>query len=193
MRLLAAFFHTTTAAIIALICMGTVEPAPTFAVAAPEQPPLMVDPISTNPDSSWAIYTPEVDVEFPPPPPPPPRAVPVARYIPNANTSFIGSARAMIGVSYTTAGSTPAGFDCSGLTQWAYAQVGIHIPRTSWAQRNAGTVIPRSQAQPGDLIWTPGHIGIYTGGNMQIDSPTLGSTVSERGIWQSNPVFLRMG
>ncbi|WP_309133864.1 NlpC/P60 family protein [Cellulomonas sp.] len=98
-----------------------------------------------------------------------------------------------VGVPYVSGGSTPDGFDCSGFTSYVYAQLGINLPRTSSAQRNAGTVVSRADAQPGDLIWSPGHIGIYAGGDMMIDAPRPGKTVQFRSIWQSSPTFIRIG
>ena len=98
-----------------------------------------------------------------------------------------------VGAPYLWGGTTPDGFDCSGFTQYVYAQVGISLPRTSSDQRYAGTVVPRDQAAPGDLIWTPGHIAIYAGGDQQIDSPLPGGAVSIRSIYQSNPIFIRVG
>ena len=90
-------------------------------------------------------------------------------------------------------GTTPAGFDCSGFTSYVFAQVGISLPRTSSAQRGAGTVVPRSEARAGDLIWSPGHISIYLGDGMQVDAPRPGKTIQIRSIWQSNPTFIRVG
>ncbi len=110
-----------------------------------------------------------------------------------AGSAVIEIASRYVGVPYVSGGSTPKGFDCSGFTSYVFAQVGISLPRTSGAQRNAGTVISRSEAQPGDLIWTPGHIAIYAGGNTQIDAPRPGKTVQFRKIWQSNPTFIRIG
>lgn len=98
-----------------------------------------------------------------------------------------------IGVPYVYGGSTPSGFDCSGFTSYVYAQLGVSLPRSSSAQRYAGTVVSRSEAKPGDLIWTPGHIAIYAGGNQQIDAPRPGKTIQFRNIWQSNPTFIRVG
>lgn len=98
-----------------------------------------------------------------------------------------------VGTPYVYGGGTPSGFDCSGFTSYVYAQVGINLPRSSGAQRGAGTVISRSEAKPGDLIWTPGHVAIYAGGNTQIDAPRPGKTIQYRAIWQSNPTFIRLG
>lgn len=98
-----------------------------------------------------------------------------------------------VGVPYVYGGGTPRGFDCSGFTSYVYAQLGISLPRSSSAQRNVGKVVSRADARPGDLIWTPGHISIYAGGNSQIDAPRPGKTIQFRQIWQSNPTFIRVG
>ncbi|ROS78741.1 cell wall-associated NlpC family hydrolase [Cellulomonas sp. PhB143] len=110
-----------------------------------------------------------------------------------ANSSIISIASRYVGVPYVYGGTSPSGFDCSGFTQYVFAQAGISLPRTSGAQAGVGTVVPRSQAQPGDLISSPGHIAIYAGGNTQIDAPRPGKTIQFRNIWQSNPVFIRVG
>lgn len=98
-----------------------------------------------------------------------------------------------VGVPYVYGGSTPRGFDCSGFTSYVYAQLGINLPRSSGAQRGAGQIVSRADARPGDLIWTPGHVAIYAGGNTQIDAPRPGKTIQFRKIWQSNPTFIRLG
>lgn len=98
-----------------------------------------------------------------------------------------------VGTPYVSGGTTPDGFDCSGFVSYVYAQLGISLPRTSSAIKAAGTVVSAADAQPGDLIWSPGHIAIYAGGNQQIDAPRPGKTVQFRSIWQSSPVFLRVG
>ena len=107
-------------------------------------------------------------------------------------STIVSIAARYVGVPYVYGGTTPDGFDCSGFTSYVYAQVGITLPRTSGAQGSVGTKVPRSQAQPGDLIWTPGHISIYAGDNMQIDAPRPGKTIQFRQIWQSNPTFIRV-
>ncbi|MGF0118019.1 C40 family peptidase [Promicromonospora sp. Marseille-Q5078] len=112
----------------------------------------------------------------------------------SANGSAIVSiAMRYVGVPYVSGGTSPSGFDCSGLTQYVYGQAGISLPRTSSAQRYAGTVVSASEAQAGDLIWTPGHVAIYAGDGMQIDAPKPGDVVKYRAIWQSNPTFIRVG
>jgi cell wall-associated NlpC family hydrolase len=98
-----------------------------------------------------------------------------------------------VGVPYRSGGTTPDGFDCSGFTSYVFAQVGISLPRTSGAQRGAGTVVSRAEARAGDLIWSPGHISIYLGDGMQVDAPRPGKTIQVRPLWQSSPVFIRVG
>lgn len=109
-----------------------------------------------------------------------------------SSSKIVAIASRYVGVPYVSGGSTPRGFDCSGFTSYVYAQAGISLPRTSSQQRYAGTVVSRADAKPGDLIWTPGHISIYAGGNQQVDSPVPGKTIQLRSIWQSNPTFIRV-
>ncbi len=102
-------------------------------------------------------------------------------------------AKKYVGTKYRSGGTTPRGFDCSGFTSYVYKKAGVkRLPTSSSAQRHVGKVIPRSKAKAGDLIWTPGHVAIYLGGNKQIDAPRPGKTVQVRSIWQSNPKFIRV-
>jgi cell wall-associated NlpC family hydrolase len=107
--------------------------------------------------------------------------------------SVISIASRYVGVPYVSGGSSPSGFDCSGFTAYVYGQLGIALPHSSSAQPGYGTVVPASEAQPGDLMWTPGHVSIYAGGNTMIDASKPGTVVDFRPIWQSNPTFVRMG
>jgi cell wall-associated NlpC family hydrolase len=107
--------------------------------------------------------------------------------------SVVSVAMRYLGVPYVWGGTTPAGFDCSGFTSYVFAQVGIDLPRTSASQRYAGTVVSWAEAEPGDLIWTPGHIAIYAGDGMQIEAPVPGKSVRYTSIWQSGPTFIRVG
>ncbi|WP_149203831.1 C40 family peptidase [Actinotalea subterranea] len=109
-----------------------------------------------------------------------------------AGNAVLEIAARYVGTPYVSGGTTPDGFDCSGFTSYVYAQLGITLPHSSADQRYAGVEVSRDQAQPGDLIWSPGHVGIYAGGNQQIDAPRPGKSVQFRDIWQSNPIFIRV-
>jgi cell wall-associated NlpC family hydrolase len=107
--------------------------------------------------------------------------------------SVISIASRYIGVPYVSGGGSPSGFDCSGFTSYVFGQLGISLPHSSSAQAGYGTQVPASEAQAGDLMWTPGHVSIYAGGNTMIDASKPGTVVDFRTIWQSNPTFIRMG
>lgn len=94
----------------------------------------------------------------------------------------IGLAKQYVGTPYVSGGSSPSGWDCSGFTSYVYGKVGVKLPRTSGAQRNAGKTVPRSQAKPGDIIWSPGHVGIYAGNGMMYDAGNKNSKTSYRSI-----------
>ncbi|WP_199430184.1 NlpC/P60 family protein [Qaidamihabitans albus] len=98
---------------------------------------------------------------------------------PAAETA-INAALGKRGSPYSWGATGPSSFDCSGLTQWAYSQAGISIPRTSSAQSTHGTPVSRSQLQPGDLVffYSPvSHVGIYIGNGQMVHAPTSGDVV----------------
>lgn len=82
-----------------------------------------------------------------------------------------------LGTPYRWGATGPTSFDCSGFTQWVYAQNGIYIPRTSGAQKSAGQTISLSQLEPGDIVWRSGHVGIYIGGGQYVHAPHTGDVV----------------
>ncbi|MGW9492807.1 NlpC/P60 family protein [Streptomyces prasinus] len=92
----------------------------------------------------------------------------------------VAAARSALGRPYVWGANGPSGFDCSGLTQWSYAQAGIALPRTSQAQRHAGTRVPLSRARPGDLVVyraDASHVGMYAGNGQVIHAPYPGAPV----------------
>ena len=80
----------------------------------------------------------------------------------------------------------PGAYDCSGLVYAAYAAAGIHIARTTYQWQQDGPVVPLSQIQPGDLLFSagsdgtpanPGHVVMYLGGGQVIQAPQTGEDV----------------
>lgn len=110
-----------------------------------------------------------------------------------SGSSVVSTARRGLGVRYVWGGSTRGGWDCSGFTAWVYRQHGVNLPHSAAAQRSAGRIIPRSQARPGDLVYTPGHIGIYAGNGRIIDAGTSIKTTRERNMWPASWTFVRVG
>lgn len=99
--------------------------------------------------------------------------------------SVLAIAARYAGIDYRYGGTTPAGFDCSGYTSYVLAQVGIDLPRTSGAQRAGSTRISRSEAVAGDLVFMPGHVGIYAGNGYMWDAPRAGKNVQLRRIYST--------
>ncbi len=90
------------------------------------------------------------------------------------------------GTPYRYATSTPGvGFDCSGLTAYAWGQAGVGLPHQSRAQFASTPRVPIDQAQPGDLLffYSPiSHVSIYLGNGMQVHAPSTGKTVSTASV-----------
>jgi cell wall-associated NlpC family hydrolase len=88
------------------------------------------------------------------------------------------AALSQLGVPYRSLKSDPdVGFDCSGLTSWAFAQAGIELPRVSRDQIRAVETVEQADAEPGDLAWYPGHVSIYLGLGTMVHSPNSGNRV----------------
>ncbi|GAA3498851.1 C40 family peptidase [Streptomyces prasinosporus] len=95
-------------------------------------------------------------------------------------------ARAQIGKPYVWGATGPDSYDCSGLTQAAWRAAGVTLPRTTYDQVNAGTTVPVSQAQPGDLVFfydDVTHVGVYAGNGKMIHAPKPGTYVREESIY----------
>ena len=109
-----------------------------------------------------------------------------------SGSAVVDIARRYIGTPYVYGGTSPGGFDCSGFTAYVYAQVGVSIPRSSSGQRNAGRVVSASEARPGDLVWWPGHVGIYTGNGQHIAARNPATPLHESGMHRGSPTFIRV-
>ncbi|MDI3387172.1 NlpC/P60 family protein [Streptomyces sp. B-S-A8] len=94
-------------------------------------------------------------------------------------------AKSKIGSPYVYGATGPSSFDCSGLTQWSFAQAGVSIPRISQDQANAGTRLGRSELKPGDLVIFYGdlhHVGFYAGNGQILHAPKPGAAVRYESI-----------
>ncbi len=101
---------------------------------------------------------------------------------PERYSQVVSIAMQYLGVQYVWGGASPAGFDCSGLVMYVYAQVGVSLPHytvAQWDYPNAVSVA-RSQLEPGDLVFFDGlgHVGIYIGNGEFIHAPHTGTVVS---------------
>jgi cell wall-associated NlpC family hydrolase len=111
--------------------------------------------------------------------PPPP--------VPQNAAGAIQAAQSQLNVPYVWGGESPgSGFDCSGLVQWAWAQAGVSLPRTSGAQFEATTQVPLADIQPGDLLFYgpdgSEHVAMYIGGGTMVEAPQTGETVHDTGV-----------
>jgi cell wall-associated NlpC family hydrolase len=89
----------------------------------------------------------------------------------------LATARAQLGKPYVWGADGPSSFDCSGLTMFAWHAAGVSLPHNSWAQQDAIKAVPVDKMQPGDLVFYPGHVGIYIGHGQMIHAPHTGANV----------------
>jgi len=102
----------------------------------------------------------------------------------------VQAAMSQIGVPYVFGGASPsAGFDCSGLMYWAYAQAGVSISRPADYQRDDAVRISYEDLQPGDLVFygePPSHVGMYIGNDEIVNAPRTGELVGVKNMFYSS-------
>lgn len=106
-------------------------------------------------------------------------------------------AKALKGVPYRYGGSTPRGFDCSGLTMYVYRKVGVKLPHSATGQMRKARKIKRKSARRGDLVFFRSgsrayHVGIYAGKGKVLHSPRPGRHVTVEKIWTSKVSYGRV-
>jgi cell wall-associated NlpC family hydrolase len=103
---------------------------------------------------------------------------------------IVDKAAAEKGKPYAYGATGPNSFDCSGLTQYVYKQVGVKLPRSSQAQSDAVKHVSNSSKKPGDLLFFGGsnvhHVAIYAGGNKMWTAPDTGDVVKLQNIYTSD-------
>ena len=114
----------------------------------------------------------------------------------NLIQQILDDAVSYIGVPYRWGGSTPSGFDCSGLVQYVYAKSGINLPRVTTDQEKMGTSISLNEVEPGDLLFwgergNSYHNAIYIGDEKFIHSPKPGKNVQIMSFSEFMPKFAR--
>jgi cell wall-associated NlpC family hydrolase len=118
----------------------------------------------------------------------------VAARLPAGLSPAVDIAQQYLGVPYVWGGASPAGFDCSGLVQYVYRQLGVDLPRTAADQAGVGRpVASLADARPGDLVAfgdPVDHIGIYAGDGLMVVAPKTGDVVKVQSVY-TQPTAIR--
>ncbi|HZQ16002.1 MAG TPA: NlpC/P60 family protein [Gaiellaceae bacterium] len=143
-------------------------PPPPAAAAAPPPPAAPAAPAATT--TTGGPAPPATTTAAPPAP---------SAVLPGGHPEAAQIALKYLGVPYVWGGASPAGFDCSGLVLYVYAQLGIALPHYAAAQYSLGVPVPRAELQPGDLVFFDNldHVGIYIGGGEMVHAPQTGDVV----------------
>jgi cell wall-associated NlpC family hydrolase len=106
-----------------------------------------------------------------------------------------GLAAAQRGKPYRWGAAGPSRFDCSGLVQFVYKQLGVDIARTTWTQYASLRHVSRAAVRVGDLVFLDNlnHVGIYAGSGLIWNAPHTGSYVKLSKIWDSHYLVARVG
>jgi cell wall-associated NlpC family hydrolase len=116
--------------------------------------------------------------------------------LPAGLSPAVDLAQRHLGVPYVWGGESPSGFDCSGLLQYVYAQLGVNLPRVAADQARAGQpVASLADAVPGDLVAfgePVDHIGIYAGNGLMVVAPKTGDVVKVQEIYRQPTAIRRV-
>jgi cell wall-associated NlpC family hydrolase len=118
-----------------------------------------------------------------------------------SGATVVALARSFIGTPYRNGGTDPGGFDCSGLVQYVFAQIGVGLPRSAPEQASAGEHVDLRDVRDGDLVFfaidgrTISHVGIVAGPGTFVHAPNSRGQVREESLgvayWQSRFVEAR--
>ena len=116
--------------------------------------------------------------------------------LPDGLSPAVDVAQQFLGVPYVWGGESPAGFDCSGLVQYVYGQLGVDLPRTAAEQARVGQpVASLADARPGDLLAfhdPVDHIGIYAGNGLMVVAPKTGDVVKVQAVYDQPTAIRRV-
>ena len=122
------------------------------------------------------------------------QAAPVARTASGSGSSVLSTAMSYVGSPYRWGGTTPSGWDCIGFVRYVYGKFGVSIGGYTTSVLSAGTRVPYSQAQPGDILYWPGHVGIYAGNGQNVGAwnPSMGTRVGPNSWVGGTPTVIRV-
>ncbi|HET7515389.1 MAG TPA: C40 family peptidase [Gaiella sp.] len=128
------------------------------------------DPVPAGPPAPVRAFQLESPVHFVPPARP--LRIPLG-------VRAVRIARQQLGVPYVYGGSSPSGFDCSGLVSWVYGRLGVGLPHNAAALYGVGRRVRLAAMRPGDLVFFSGlgHVGLYIGHGRMIHAPQSGRNV----------------